>query len=175
MQQEAIGQREPASQPAAQRRQRRKHAQPQLLSPQKHPAEEQEASLAPTELVEGAAEEAAATSFHGTNAAVPEATLAAPLPAVSHGSPQYAAAALQQANAMQADWPQTHPEAATGGASTFQLLQEATDVAAAAAGGLTPELAAAFVMLLPLDGQKVRGMMRFVLTAVTAGGPAGWG
>ena len=65
---------------------------------------------------------------------------------------------------MQAGWLQAQPGAAAVGPITFELLQEATEIAAAAAAGLTPELAAAFMMLLPLDGQKVSGMMCFGFT-----------
>ena len=162
--------------PPAQRRQRRKQAQPQHLPPQSQAATEQDASLAPTELVEGAVEEAAAVSLQGTIAAAiaaaPEAAVAAaaPAPAAGQGDLHNAAAAppRQQAPAMQAGGQQLQSEPAAGGASTFELLQEATEVAAAAAAGLTPELAAAFMMLLPLDGQKVSGMLSFVLAAVTS-------
>ena len=144
--QEAAPWREPASQPAAQRRQQRKQAQPQHLSAQQHQHQhqpERQPSLAPTVLAKGAAEAAgsegqAVASLHGAHAAAGEATLAAGT-AAGAGVGDAAAAAASLGN--------QQPEAEQ---DSLDLLQQAMEVAAAAAAGLAPELVAAFAALLPL-------------------------
>ena len=128
-----------ASPPAAKRWQRRKQTQPQRLLPQKQqqqPSPVRQPSLAPTDLVEGAVQAAGsggpgASSLHGVPASAGEAAVAEVVEAA-------AAAAL----------PGNQQPAA--GQDLFDLLQQAMEVAAAAAAGLTPELVAAFAMLLPL-------------------------
>ena len=57
---------------------------------------------------------------------------------------------------------QGQPSQAEAEQGLFDLLPAAVEVAAAAACSLTPELAAAFVMLLPLDAQKVGSASRLV-------------
>ena len=61
----------------------------------------------------------------------------------------------QQAAAQLAGQPLPLPPQQEAASTLFDLLQQAMDVAAAAASGLTLELAAAFAMLLPLPDQKV--------------------
>ena len=61
----------------------------------------------------------------------------------------------QQAAAQLAGQPLPLPPQQEAASTLFDLLQQAMDVAAAAASGLTLELAAAFAMLLPLPDKKV--------------------
>ena len=139
---------------AATRRQRRKQAQPQHLPPNQQAAVKDDgASLAPTVLVEGASDEAA--SSEGPAAA----SLYDSLAAGTAGAPPAAAAEgatlpVQQQAAMAAQ-PHEVPAEPEADQSLLQLLEQAMDVAAAAASGLTPEVVAAFAALLPLDGPQV--------------------
>jgi len=144
-------------QPAVMRRQRRKQTQPQHLPPLRQ--EEQEVSLAPTVRVGGTAEPSgsevpAQASQPGALAAAGQAAAAAGAAAAGTLPDQQVPAPPQQPAAqlaVQAQPEQLPPQPEAAEPDLFDLLQQATEVAAAAASGLTPELVAAFAMLLPLN------------------------
>ena len=167
---ETARRREPAPQSSAQRRQRRKQARPQHLPRQDSQQDlERKVSLAPTLLVGAAQEPAssqgpAAASLHGTPAAAGEAAATAGLAAsagleaggaqpeeVSPATQQHHGAG-QQAGQQQQQQMLSEPAAEQ---DLFDLLQQAMDVAAAAASGLTLELVAAFAMLPPIEARRV--------------------
>ena len=152
-------------QPAAKRQKRRKQAQPQHLPPQAE-QEQPQPSLAPTVLLEGAAQEAAGSEGPAA-ASLHRSLVAAEAAGAATAVDQAAwAAQMQQVAALASAVPQEQLPAASGDVDVYDLLEQATDVAAAAAAGLTPELAAAFIMLLPLVGQKARRVLCFVLAGL---------
>lgn len=111
--------------------------------------------MAPTDLVEGAVEPSGSegvASLGGPAAAAGKAPQAAvPAAASLDAAPP---AQLQQAAEMQAGQ-HMQPTEAEPEQDVFDLLQAVVEVAAAAPSGLTPELAAAFVMLPNLDARRV--------------------
>jgi len=165
---------ESGPQPAANRQQRRKQAQPQHLPSQQEPQQEAklEPSLAATVhmLVEGPVE---ADRSEG--------------PAANRLSSACAAvrqAAGTDAAAQLAEQPQQQPlpvqaAAAAAEPDVFKLLQQATHVAAAAASGLTPELVASFASLPPMDARRVSGSLgapalKIICLHSTDFDPCGW-
>jgi len=155
-------------QPAAKRRQRRKQAQPQHLPPQPPQQGEREPSLAPTVLVEGlegpaGSEGPAAASLGGAQPATGDAACTAASAAAAAGTlpDEQVPAQVQQVAAQQQQPLPTPAEPETPEPDLSDLLQQAMEVAAAAASGLTPELVAAFAMLPPMEARRVSMLGNF--------------